>query len=169
VFAYLGWLRGYTFLHEAAHDDEIRVIAEEAFEESSRAQISEYGFLRRDQEIMLKLALQKYRDTRSPDPIERNARDSRRKLSPEDRLLGPANLALKHSISPAALAIGIAAALHYNGSDDAGTQHVQSVLRQYGLARAIEECCGVNIDSPMGKLIIAAAPKIATFTRTKLR
>jgi len=165
VIAYLGWLRGYTFLHEAALDNEIRTVAEAAFRESSAGQIAEYGFATRDQEIMMQLALQKYQDTRSPDPIERHARDSRRKLSPEDRLMGPANLALKHGAVPSALAMAIAAALHYDGSDDPGTQHVQKVLRGAGLEAAIEECCGVANDSPMHQLIVAGVPRLQRFNR----
>lgn len=165
VFAYLGWLRGYTFLHEAAFDDDIREIAIGACEESSRGLIAEYGFTPADQEEMKQVALRKYEDKRSPDPIERNARDSRRKLSPEDRLLGPAHLALKHGITPLNLALGVAAAIHYAGSDDAGTKHVQSLLKSSGLRAVIEQCSELKTESTLGTLILDSVPKLERFNR----
>lgn len=168
VFAYLGFLCGYTFLHESALDAEIRAVAEAAYDESSRGLIAEYGFSEREQEEMKRMALGKYRDMRSPDPIERNARDSRRKLSPDDRLMGPARLALKHGVTPSALALGVAAAFHYEG-DDPGTQQAQKLVRGSGLKAAIEKCGGVTADSPMGQLIVASVPKLARFNRRGIK
>lgn len=165
VFAYLGHLRGHALLNEAAVDPLVREVALAAWDESSHGLMAEYGFTPREQEEMKGQALRKYEDTRCPDPIERNARDSRRKLMLQDRLLGPAVLALKHGRVPAALALGVAAALHYDGSRDEGTLQVQKLLRQSGLRTTVEKYCGVPADSPLGRLIIASVPKLSPFNR----
>ncbi|MEJ7679095.1 MAG: hypothetical protein WKG06_14815 [Segetibacter sp.] len=58
--------------------------------------------------------MKKYTDPTINDQIERNANDTRRKLSKEERLVGPALLCLKHGRIPYAYAKAIAAAYYYN-------------------------------------------------------
>lgn len=165
TIAYLGHLRGYKMLYEAANDPEILEITRRVYEESGRGLTAEYHFDPKEQADLQNLALTKYQDRKILDPIERNARDTQRKLSPTDRLLGPANLAVKHGGTPVNLGIALAAGLHYNGSDDPGTRHVQQVLRTEGLRAAIQDVCKLSPDSTMGRLICAGVHELPRFNR----
>jgi mannitol-1-phosphate 5-dehydrogenase len=165
AIAYLGYLKGYKLLSEAANDAEILEVVDRIYEESGAALIAEYRFDLKEQQHLQKLAITKYQDKRIVDPIERNARDTRRKLSPTDRLLGPATLAIKHGVSPKHLALAIAAAFHYDGSTDAGTQHVQQVLRTRGLKAAICEISDLAPDSTMAKLIQQSVQELEKFNK----
>ncbi|MCX5661326.1 MAG: hypothetical protein NTW19_16715 [Planctomycetota bacterium] len=179
TISYLGYLRGYEMLSEAAWDAEILAVTRAVYEESGKGLIAEFGFDPKDQTALQELALSKYQDRKILDPIERNARDSQRKLSPTDRLMGPARIALKHGVEPRNLALAVAAALHYAGYEvaaggkavapDAGTAHVQEVLRSKGLAAALREFCAVEPGSLMSKLVHEAVPKLAKYNKRGVR
>lgn len=165
VISYLGYLKGYKMLYEAANDSEILEITHRAYAESGLGLVAECQLDPTEQEGLQNLALTKYKDRNILDPIERNGRDTQRKLSPTDRLLGPANLCLKHGGTPTSLALAIAAGLHYAASDDPGTRHVQQILHSNGLKAAIQDVCKVQPDSSIGLLIRQGASKLAQFNK----
>lgn len=168
TISYLGFLRGHHMLHEAANDPDILAVAERVYDETGAALIAEFGFDPAEQKALQSLAISKYQDRRIADPIERNGRDAARKLSPTDRLVGPANLAIKHGGRPEALALAIAAAAHYTLSNDPGTQRVAAVLRNSGLTGVLAEFAHAGPDSTLAKLVLKAAPQLAKFNRINL-
>lgn len=165
TISYLGYLKGYTMLYEAANDPEILEITRRVYEESGQGLIAEYKLEASEQEGLQNLAINKYQDRAILDPIERNGRDTQRKLSPTDRLLGPANLCIKHGGTPTNLSLAIAAGFHYAASTDSGTQYVQHILHTKGLKVAIKEICKLDPDSPMGVLIRKGVPQLAKFNK----
>jgi mannitol-1-phosphate 5-dehydrogenase len=169
TIAYLGYLKGYTMLSEAANDREILEVTQRVYEESGHGLITEYQLDPAEQVDLQNLAITKYQDRDIVDPIERNARDTQRKLSPTDRLVGPANLAIKHGGTPTNLGLAIAAGFHYAGSTDPGTQHVQQVLHTRGLKAAIKEICQCDADSPLGVLICRGAGQLARFNKIGIK
>ncbi|HVO38521.1 MAG TPA: hypothetical protein VMV03_05765 [Spirochaetia bacterium] len=111
TIGYLGFLRGYTYIHEAAQDPEIMGICEKAIEESGWAIEREYGFPA-DVIAKYRTALtEKCTSPELPDEILRVVREPARKLGPEERFLGPAALMLKHGRAPEFLLYGMCAAL----------------------------------------------------------
>jgi mannitol-1-phosphate 5-dehydrogenase len=116
VVCYVGHLKGYAWLSDAALDESIADLALQAGLESSMALVAAFGFDAEEQRDWCHRALAKYQDETIRDPIERNARDPVRKLGANERLLGPANLCIEHSLPHDALSVGIAAALRYPGA-----------------------------------------------------
>ncbi len=169
IISFLGWLGGADMLADAAHDPRILEVTRQVYAESGEALIREFGFDRQEQANLQAMALEKYQDRRIADTIERNCRDSRRKLSPQDRLLGPANLAVKHGVQPRHLALAIAAALHYAGSDDPGTLEVQQVLAREGLCAALRQFCALEPDSPLAQLVREQVPALAAYNTRGVR
>lgn len=151
VIAYLGARKGYTQLYEAGNDPDILPIAKQAAHESAQAQIAEFGFDAQEQEAWVNDALAKFADTRIPDPIERNAADPLRKLGRDDRLVGPALLALKHGIPPAGLLEGIAACCQYLDPDRPDT--VAGMVRERGADQVLQEVCGLSPQEELAVLI----------------
>ncbi len=100
------------------------------------------------------LAMKKYTDPTINDQIERNANDTRRKLSKEERLVGPALLCLKYGRKPYAYAKAIAAAYYYNGSNDEGTREVQETVNQSGIETAIKKYSSIDESSGLYDLIL---------------
>jgi mannitol-1-phosphate 5-dehydrogenase len=154
--SYVGWMNGHRILHEAALSPEMKDYLQKIQEESAHGLVHEFNLDPAEHKEFQKLAMQKYTDPSINDQIERNARDSKRKLAPRERLVGPAVLCLKHGRKPEAYAIAIAAALAYNGSDDAGTKEVQQVIKEKGVEAALEKICGIKSGDELSKMVAKA-------------
>ncbi|HVA00606.1 MAG TPA: hypothetical protein VMV34_03025 [Terriglobia bacterium] len=156
IFAYLGYLKSYKLLSDAANDPELIEVAQAASREAGAALSKRFGFDPEDQAKFAASAIAKYQKREIVDPIERNARDPIRKLGRNDRLVGPACLAIEEGIRPAALSRGIAAALLYDEPSDAAAQKIQSILLESGVPRALREVCGIDPDGELARLIFEA-------------
>ncbi len=149
VFAYLGYLKGYELLSDAANDLELIEVAQAAAREASESICKRFGFDPEDQREFAAAAIAKYQKREIVDPIERNARDPVRKLARNDRLVGPAALSLEEGGNPVALARAIAAGLRYDPAGDPAAQKVQTMIRDSGIDAALRDVCGID---PSGKL-----------------
>ena len=150
VISYLGHLKGYELLADAANDTAILSLAEQAGLEASEGLIAEHGFDRLEQEQWVSRALTKYRNHDIVDPIERQCRDPMRKLAANDRLLGPIMLCLKHELPCKALATGLLAAIRYDPDAEASARDPsigelrkkrKEILAQYELRELEVEAC----------------------------
>jgi len=150
--AYIGWANRYKILHESAlaYPEFFNKIQEE----SAFGLINEFGFDEKEQGEFMALAMKKYTDPAINDQIERNAKDTKRKLSKDERLIGPALLCLKHGRMPYAYAKAIAAAYYYNGSMDEGTREVQETVNQCGIEKAIKKYSSIDESSALYELVL---------------
>jgi mannitol-1-phosphate 5-dehydrogenase len=153
VFAYQGYLRGYQFLSEAANDPELIREAKASSREAGEALCKRFGFDPDEQRQFAGSAIAKYQKREIVDPVERNARDPVRKLSRNDRLVGPACLALEEGIRPAALSRAIAAGLLYDNPGDPAARKIQALIQNSGLAAALREVCGITDHDDLAKLV----------------
>ncbi len=153
VLSYLGRRAGCRLLHEAARDPSLRELAVAAGAEAGAALVAEYGFDRAEQERWTRMALEKFADANIPDPIARNAADPVRKLSREDRLVGPARLAIKHGIQPHALVQGLLAAIQYRDGDTPTPLETMSG----DLQRLLREICGLEKDGALMGFVLEQA------------
>jgi mannitol-1-phosphate 5-dehydrogenase len=149
VMTYLGAEKGCKYLYEATRYPRINKIAEQAGEEASKALIAEFGFEIEEQKTWVQNALNKFADPGIPDPITRNGADPVRKLGREDRLIGPANLALKHNIVPTAILQGILSALKYEDKDNS----MPSEISSHGIDWVLQNYCGLNPPDQLFQLI----------------
>lgn len=154
---YLGAAHGHRLLHEAAHDPALAAVLADVRAESAHGLVAEFGFDPAEQAAFAGLAWAKYSDPALADPIDRNARDSARKLGARERLVGPALLCLRHGREPRGYAAAVAAALAYRGQpDDAGTARVQADLAALGPAGTLARHAGIAADHPFTTLVAAA-------------
>ncbi len=154
--SYIGHANGHAILHESANDPRLRAFYASVMEESAHGLIGEFSFEPGEHRQFQRIAWDKYRDASLNDAIERNARDSARKLGPRERLVGPAQLCLKHGREPRAYAAAIAAAIDYAGSSDAGTAAVRASYSRGGAIAVLVEHCQLDAASPLARLVLAA-------------
>lgn len=164
VVAYVGHLKGYSLLSDAANDPEILALARRAYTEASDALCKRFGFHPEEQKEFAEAAIRKYQNREIVDPIERNARDPLRKLARNDRLVGPACLALEYGERPHALSQSIAAALAYDNPQDPSSVMLQRTIADKGVAAAIREICGIDRTSELTTLIIGEYQQLANVT-----
>ena len=151
VISYLGHVAGHSYLAEATNDPAIRPIAEAAGAAINAALCAEYGFDLAEQQQWSTNAINKFANPLIPDPILRNAADAKRKLGPTDRLLGPAQLCMKHGLDPQAFIHGIVAALQFDGDAPA-------LLSQMSVEAALTEICQLSeADELFSAIVLAVA------------
>ena len=109
--AYLGGLKGYSFIYEAIDDPDIWIITQNAMLESAQALGRRYGVSLDDIQLHITDLLGRFTNSALKDTCERVGADPTRKLGPSDRLIGSSLLALDEGILPAFIALGAAAGL----------------------------------------------------------
>ena len=109
--AYLGDLLGLEYIYQSIDVAEVRVLVQNAMTESAMALSLKYGVELDKLMLHIQDLLGRFTNAALKDTCARVGGDPGRKLSPEDRLIGSASLALKQGIKPAYIAVGAAAGL----------------------------------------------------------
>lgn len=139
TFGYLGFLKGYQYIHEAAQDTTIMNIAKKVIAESGWAVQKEHGF---SEEV-----IRKYRQALTdkcpiaelPDELRRVVREPLRKLGPDERFFGPAKLMIKHGREPEYLLYGACAALLAEIPDDGDAKRIQAARNRGGIEQVFSD------------------------------
>ncbi|MBQ3140963.1 MAG: mannitol dehydrogenase [Clostridia bacterium] len=142
--AYLGNLCALTYIYEAIGVDLIRDCAAAALDESARALAAEHGADLAELQAHAADLLVRYTNRLLGDPIARVGKDTKRKLSENDRLVGAYNLCRKHGIEAKHIALGIAAALRFAPEGDDSSAEIAAYTRENGVAAALQQYCGVT-------------------------
>lgn len=151
--AYLGHLKGYPFIWEAIADPAVRGAVHAAMDESCRGLAARHGVDAAELAAHRDDLIHRFANKALGDQIERVARDPLRKLSPQDRLIGAAQMCFAHGVEPEALAFAAAAAIRYDHRADAAARALQKRLREDGLDAVLGTVCGVAAESPLAALI----------------
>lgn len=147
--AYLGDLLGLQYIYESIAVADVRIIVQNAMLESAMALSKKYGMDLHNIQLHIADLLYRFTNAALKDTCQRVGGDPARKLSPEDRLIGSAKLALEQGITPAYIAVGAAAGLRRyiaeNGDLTQSLAVVESVLA---------EVCGLKSDETLTLLIL---------------
>ena len=109
--AYIGYVKGYHYVHAAIRDPEVRATALTAMREGQSGLAARYGRALAGDERDLEAIVSRFENAALSDSVDRVARDPRRKLGPRERLAGGARLAAVAGVAPTALPMAAAAAL----------------------------------------------------------
>lgn len=145
ILAYLGFQKGYTYIWEAAEDNEIYAIAEAALHESAEALSIEYNADIDELNAHSADILSRFKNKLLGDTVLRVGKDTIRKLSPNDRLTGAYTLARKHGINAEHIYSGITAALKFNPPEDFDPQshEVFEYAKEFGNEAAMKKYCNL--------------------------
>ena len=161
--AYFGALRGYTYIWEAVMDPDVRRLVLAALDESSRALHLEYGVPMEELSAFSENLVYRFENKLLGDTIERVGRDTKRKLSENDRFVGTATLCKKHGIDAKHVIAGIAAGLHFAPEGDDSSREVAAAARE-SVAAALATYSGIAADSDTAKAVESYYNKIAAKT-----
>lgn len=164
TISYLGWLRGHTYLSQAANDPVIERIALGAYDEMGRALVSRFHFDPEDQRQYAARSLTKFQDPEIVDPLERQVIDPLRKLGRHDRLVGAALVALAEGIRPDSVAIGIAAALRFRNQNDPSAMKLAELIADTGEAAALAQIGEIDKDHELVELVLSKLPEVDRLT-----
>jgi mannitol-1-phosphate 5-dehydrogenase len=147
--AYLGFLRNYEYIYQTVADYDIKYVAFKALMASALAVSKENGV---DIKVLIDHAdnlLYRFRNTALGDTVARVGKDTKRKLSSNDRLIGALKLCEKHDVDGSYLCIGIAAGLIFNPDGDESSQELSAFANENGVKSTLEkysEYNGKNVD-----------------------
>lgn len=154
VIAYNGSYYGYTGLAEAANSKEVSPLLDKLFDEINDTLFKGLKVDRKDQEDFSSRARAKYSDYTITDTVERHARDPLRKLGPEDRLIGPAKMAVQNGVELGVLLITIVRALNYENPEDPSAVQLKEMRESKGIPYVLKTVCGLSESDKLYSLIL---------------
>ena len=150
--AYLGWLKGYHYIHTAIRDREIRRAVLAAMEEGQRGLAARFGKEFAGGPAELQAIVARFENAAINDPIDRVARDPHRKLGASERLVGAARMAEAAGIIPEQLALATAAALCFCGVGQHGN-NCQVRAECAEVTAALNQICGLDAAHGFGRSV----------------
>ncbi|MGH3344252.1 MAG: hypothetical protein ACRDPK_15555 [Carbonactinosporaceae bacterium] len=112
--AYLGWLKGYRYVHAAVRDPQIRGATEAAVREGQAGLATRYGPEWAGESSLAGGIAHRLDNAELDDRVGRVAADPLRKLGSSERLIGSAVLAEEAGVRPRTLALATAAAVSFH-------------------------------------------------------
>ena len=146
--AYLGDLLGLDYIYESIAVPEVRILVQNAMQESQMALSKHYGAPMIDLQEHIADLLYRFTNAALKDTCQRVGGDPARKLSPEDRLIGSSLLAMEEGITPAYIAVGAAAGLHRYLKENGGVQSLTAATA------VLKEVSKLEESHPLSKLIL---------------
>ena len=146
--AYLGNLLGLDYIYEAISIPEVRILVQNAMQESEIALSRRYGASMMDLQEHITDLLYRFKNKALKDTCQRVGGDPARKLGAADRLIGSSLLAMEEGITPAYIAVGAAGGLRRYLKENGGMQSVEKAKA------ALTELSGLEEDHPLFRLIL---------------
>lgn len=154
--AYHGYLAGVGTIHEVMAHPRLRAKVEAVLEETGALLTARHHFPDAVHRAYVQKTLARFANERLRDRVTRVARNPIRKLSRDDRLVGPALKAQALGIPTPHLIAVIAAALLFDDPDDRDAAELQARIARDGIEAAITEVAGVPPANPLHGQIAGA-------------
>ncbi len=156
VCGYVGFHRSHRFIHEAVADPVVAQHVLGAMDELGDVVRRRWGFSAESVEAYKQDFCRRGAIAEMRDEILRVVRDPIRKLSPRERLVAPAKLAVEYGLPRTWIVRGIVAALRYRHPQDPQSLDLAQRLARRRLPEVLEEVCEIGPDSPLRAEIEAA-------------
>lgn len=172
--AYLGYLQdpSLTTTWQAVEHPVIGAAVRAGMWESAWALMRVYPqeFNQQNQNEHIEDLISRFGNQALGDTLHRVGRDLQRKLSREDRVIGPLLMDLQHGVDPQVTALCAAAGMHFRAPDEHGQlfppdqQFLDEIVPQ-GLEVVLRDVCGLDARQPLDaqamKLIQQAEARLA--------
>jgi mannitol-1-phosphate/altronate dehydrogenase len=143
VVAFLGAVRGHTYVHEAMADSMVGPVVTDAMKTVTRAIIHTRWVDEAYAERYLAMEIARFQNPLLYDPICRVARDPLRKLDHKDRLIQALLVVRRVGLDTYPFLLAIRAALEYQGSTE--EDHLfREHLRRNSLAQTLRDVCRLD-------------------------
>ncbi|MEK7157526.1 MAG: mannitol-1-phosphate 5-dehydrogenase [Patescibacteria group bacterium] len=150
IVGYYGYLRKYSFIHEAIADENVFQLLAGALKEVESTIIMRHSSINRKcQQLYAEKVISRFQNPYLKDEIVRVARQSKRKLGREDRLIKPALMTLEQGQTPVYLSTGITAALFYDYKGDSQACEIMLDIRAKGIEQTLKEVSGLTTGREM--------------------
>ncbi|KRF09212.1 mannitol-1-phosphate 5-dehydrogenase [Arthrobacter sp. Soil782] len=147
--AYFGYQAGLEKISEAMADPSVAADVRAVLGETKQLLVDKHGFDGGEQEAYVQKILGRFTNPHLPDTVNRVGRAPLRKLSRNERFIGPAAELAERGVTPSALLKAIGSALRFDDPADAEAVELQKLLRSSGAAEATQQITGLSSDHPL--------------------
>jgi mannitol-1-phosphate 5-dehydrogenase len=147
--AYHGFARGIKKLSDALGDDQVRSAVTGVLGETRQLLVAKHDFSDEAQQAYVDKILQRFANPYLPDTVDRVGRQPLRKLSRNERLIGPAAELAERGVRPQHLLTTVEAALAFDVPDDPESVELQQLLRTRTAEEATERITGLTPADPL--------------------
>jgi mannitol-1-phosphate 5-dehydrogenase len=147
--AWHGARTGHATIAEAIADPEVAAQVAAVLEETSALLVAKHGFAEQEMADYRTKVLGRFANTALPDPVERVGRAPLRKLSREDRIIGPAAELAERGLGHEALLNALSAALVFTPEGDEEVDRLQEILASADPDAATAEITGLEPGHPL--------------------
>ncbi len=166
--AYLGYLLKLSSIDQAIQNSYVLDITEKVLHETGALLIAKHHFDNKQHEEYIHKIIKRFKNPYISDDVTRVGRSPIRKLSANDRLVGPALQALEYGITPSALSLVIAAALLFDSKGDPEAAEIQNQIKENGIEATIQKYTGISSASPLFALILETYTKVKNQINTTI-
>ncbi len=156
ICGYVGFHRGWKYIHEAVKDCVVAAHVLGALDELGAVIQVRHGFTPESIDTYKNDFVRRGSVPEMRDEILRVVRDPIRKLSPNERLVAPAVLAEQYGLNHGWIVKGIAACLRYCHNSDGQSIMMAEMIRSEGVISVIEKICKISPRITLARDITAA-------------
>jgi mannitol-1-phosphate 5-dehydrogenase len=153
--AYHGFARGIRKLSDALADEVVRAAVTGVLGETKQLLVAKHDFSDEAQQTYVDKILQRFANPHLPDTVDRVGRQPLRKLSRNERLVGPAAELAERGVRPEHLLATVDAATRFDVPDDPESVELQRLLRTLTAEQATERICGLKPADPLYADVLA--------------
>lgn len=152
--AYLGQRAGHETVVSSLSDSEIFDQTTRVLEETSAVLRARHGLDSAELSGYVMKTMERLTNPAIDDYVTRVGREPLRKLSRQERLIGPASYFAENIGEPAGLLSVVDAALSFHSPDDSQVLKLQQLLSEHDPIQLTKEVCGINSDHPLAPGLI---------------
>ena len=147
--AYLGYLNGYTTIHEVMTDPKLSTAIKKVMQETGDMLIEKHDFDEQEHIQYIQKTLKRFSNPYLTDDIVRVGRSPIRKLSINDRLVRPTLLTYNLGLDVSNLTNALAAALLYDHAEDPEAIELTQAIRKHTIHEVIAKYLGIPPAHPI--------------------
>ncbi|MFD1720021.1 mannitol-1-phosphate 5-dehydrogenase [Amnibacterium endophyticum] len=147
--AYHGFAAGIHSITDAITDSRVRAEVEAAIGETRSLLVAKFGLDEGEQAAYGEKILKRLSNPDLPDTVERVGRGPMRKLSRNERFIGPASQLAERDLPRAALLRGVEAALRFDVPEDPESVELQRILHEEEPDGAVTVVTGIEPAHPL--------------------
>lgn len=149
TIAYFGIQAGVSQISDALAVPAVRDAARRVLEETSGLLVAKHGLDPAAQLAYREKILTRFANPALADTVERVGRQPLRKLSRQERFIGPAAEIAEGGVRPVALLEAIGAALRFDVAEDEQSQELKRMLRAESAEHIARQVCGLAPSHPL--------------------
>lgn len=154
IIGYASHPLSITYVHEAMQNPSIRNLILGYLEETSEGLAHNYGFSKDELNKYQQTLIGRFDNHSVRDLTSRLVRGQIRKLDKQERLVGPALLALEAESYPKNIAKGIVSLLNYYDEHDDESLELYNSLSSYGLNKTLKRYSDLDENKPIERKLI---------------